>query len=140
MISSEPINFIPDLNWTQYSKFELDNTSPEAKGALLASTTGIKIFHHDGDPVMVVGVLKQSLMGVPYLWALMTPLVERLTISELRTIVREFKSYGESVETVIMEGNERAARFAALFGFEPTLGTLEIVGQPFRLWRTKWRS
>lgn len=140
MISSELINFIPELNWTNYSKFELDNTSAEAKAALLKNTTGIKIFHHDGDPVLVAGVLKHSLMGIPYVWALMTPIIEMLTISEMRALVKEFRSYGEMAETVVMEGNKRAARFAALFGFEPTEGVVDIAGNPFRLWRTKWRS
>lgn len=140
MITNSPIDFIPDLNWTNYSKFELDQTSPEAKAVLLRNSTAIKIFHHDGDPMLVVGCLKPSLMATPYIWALMTPIVEMLTISEMRTLVKEFRSYGGHAETVIMEEFERAARFASLFGFKPTLGQVEIAGKMFRIWRTEWRS
>ncbi|HEY9155585.1 MAG TPA: hypothetical protein VIM69_10660 [Opitutaceae bacterium] len=127
------------MNWTEYSKFELDQTSPEAKAVLIKNSTAIKIFHHDGDPMLVVGVLKPSLMATPYIWALMTPIIEMLTIAEMRTLVKEFRSYGETAETVIMEENHRAARFASLFGFKPTLGMVEIAGKDFRIWRTEWR-
>lgn len=140
MISSSPINFIPDLNWTQYSKFELEHTSPEAKAVLIKNTHAMRIFHHDGDPVLVVGALRPGLMATPYIWALMTPVIEHLSISEIRSLVKEFREYGRSVETVIMEGNDRAIRFATLFGFFPTEGIVEIANQNFRLWRTKWPS
>ena len=74
------------------------------------------------------------------IWALFTPVVEHLGVSELRALVREFHNYGRAAETVIMEKNDRAIRFAVLFGFQPTEGTTEIAGQTFRLWRTKWPS
>lgn len=139
MISSNPIDFIPDLNWTEYSKFELDQTSPEAKAVLIKNSTAMRIFHHDGDPMLIVGVLKPGLMSTPYIWALMTPIIEMLTISEMRSLVREFKTYGQIAETVIMEENHRAGRFATLFGFKPTAGVVEIAGKDFRIWRTEWR-
>ena len=138
MINSSPINFIPDLNWTEYSKFELDQTSPEAKAALIKNSSAMRIFHHDGTPMLIVGVLKPGLMSTPYIWALMTPVIEMLTISEMRTLVKEFRSYGQMAETVVMEENERAKRFAALFGFKPTAGMVEIAGKDFRIWRTEW--
>lgn len=139
MISGDKIDFIPQLNWTEYSKFELDQISAEAKAILIKNSTAMKIFHHDGDPILVVGVLKPSLMATPYIWALTTPIIEMLTISEMRTLVKEFREYGEIAETVIMEENDKAARFAALFGFKPTLGMVQIAGKDFRIWRTEWR-
>lgn len=138
MISSSPLTFIPDIKFTPYSQFEYDHSGPEVRKAMVENSREARIVYRDGEPVMLAGLAGKGLISVPFLWTLMTPLVETLSLSELRYLVRELALRKTAMETCIMEGYPQAARLATLFGFLPTEYEYTIQDKPFRLWRNTW--
>lgn len=129
MIRTEPINYIPNFQWTEYSAFEFRTYSEAARKELIRGSRQIRIVYEDRKPLLIAGLFRGSLVAIPYLWTLLTEDFRTLRVSHFRSLIHELGQYSPIMETLIDPSNHSALRLAMLFKFRPTSTKVEVEGR-----------
>lgn len=109
MIQIELVDKLPDLNWSQQARTELDLHG----NAGLNSATQIYQLGRVG----VLGLNYPTLVSPPWLWFM---LAQAANIADLKNLRRESLRIPPGTKTCVQDGYAAGERFAAFFGFVPT--------------------
>lgn len=101
---------------------------------ILATSSDIRVFYDNDRPLLVVGIIKTSLTGTPYLWFLLCegfgPRHMRLARQWMRETVR--KHFG--LQTQIEDEFTTGVRFAEFFGFRKTSIVNQILDRKYHVY------
>lgn len=131
MITIKHLEFIPDLNYTDYSKREL-LTVGAAVRAIEAASTDIWVVLNDNVPLLVGGIIPQSLICHPRLWFLLCKgFASDNVIWKLRALKNLMQVLDEKhgrTETLVEDNWEQGLKFATFLGYRLTDRTYELNG------------
>lgn len=137
MIQIDKLDFIPDLDYSDYAQAEL-TAVPGAVDYIQTNTEQIYVASVDGNPLLVMGVVRPTLLVKPVFWFLLCRyFIEgprlanaKALKSMLKLLWAEYPALKTYVETDWAEG-ERFARFG---GFTKTNETAIINGRKSNVW------
>lgn len=129
MIEIKHLDFIPDLSYTDYSRKELLTVGAVVREIEKASTD-IWVVLNDNIPLLVGGIIPQSLVCTPRLWFLLCKEFTTGNVNwNLRALKQLMKVLDEKhgrVETLVEDGWEQGRKFATFCGFRLTNRTYEL--------------
>lgn len=106
---------LPDLKWHPQSKKERDVFT---LGNVMVEASDVVFLYESGEPLLVAGLYRPSLVGIPYLWVLLCEGIDRARPSDLRYLYREIGEFAP-VQTLIEHDNKPARRLARALGLTP---------------------
>lgn len=134
MIQSNPIKFIPKLDYTEYAWKEL-----ELVGDIKAIERGsefITVVTQDSTPLFTMGVIRHSLLSSPRFWFLLCETFRARTywnLRALRSIIPELDLMYPHLETLVANDWPMGLKFAKFCGFRET-DRLEVAkGRTFKV-------
>lgn len=137
MIQIEQVPYIPKLNYGDYAWKEL-RAAPEAIETVARASEGIWVVTLE-EPVLVIGVIKNSLLSRPRLWFLLcrafTETKVNYHLRALKLCLKTLDQHYPELETFVEEGWETGEKFARFCGFQPTMLRAEMYGKTFKVWR-----
>lgn len=119
MISIEPIDRLPDVEWGYETLHEIERVGLAAVSLIPISRHAVQIV--DGSKVVLVaGVTRQSLLGgYPRLWCLVTKDFRPRHLRAIPLARQYLRQFAAIVVTPIL-GSSAAHRLALKWGFRPT--------------------
>lgn len=124
MIQIELIEQFPDLDWTEYTLYEMEKFGLN----LIGQTTAMYQLGAAG----VLGLVCRNLAERPWLWLALTNQIDMTTLKELR---KECYRIPVGTMTAIQQGYSAAERFALFFGFVPTGDSFNMSGMAYNIYR-----
>lgn len=106
---------LPDLKWHNQSRKELEVFT---QGNLMVEASDVVYLYEADEPLLVAGLYRPVLVGIPYLWVLLAEGIERARPSDLRYLHREIGEFAP-IQTLIEFDNEPARRLAKVLGLAP---------------------
>lgn len=134
-IKVEDIGTIPNLEWSEYCGAEFSAVNPLEREAMARQAYVLKLVSYAGVPLLVMGAMRHSLLGQPFIWVLLTRAFELTKPGAIRQVVRAANAVIPRGDTAINEGNARAVRLAKAFQFAPTPGTVINGDTLYRIYR-----
>lgn len=129
---------VPELEYVEYSANEFAKAKPMLKEIEKASE-GIWLLSNDANPLMVVGVIRQSFLSRPRLWFLLcrdfTCANVNYNLRGLKAMLQELDKRYPVTETLVEDGWERGFRFARFCGFVPFEQQVTVFGTTYRVMR-----
>ena len=129
--------FPADLNLLDWAVGEFASTSEAERTTLLQKSEAWVL--ENGEPVMVVGVRRASLIGEAELWMLLCRTFcknLKTNLREVRELMPLLRAKYPQVQVKIDDGFPAGRKFAEHFGFR-RVGDTEFRGQPFGLYEVK---
>lgn len=109
------ISGLPKLKWHEQSKKELDMFT---LGNLMVEGSEVIYLYEAGEPLLVAGLYRPTLIGIPYLWVLLCEGIDRAKPSDFRQLHREIGEFAP-IQTLIEHDNKPARRLARALGLAP---------------------
>lgn len=106
---------LPKLKWHTQSRKELEVFT---QGDLMVEASDVVYLYETDEPLLVAGLYRPVLVGIPYLWVLLTEGIERARPSDLRHLHREIGEFAP-MQTLIEHDNQPARRLARALGLTP---------------------
>lgn len=136
MIRSEhviefPTGLIPHL--TDYSRREVEASLPYIQ-AIIEKTPDARVFYDDDQPLLAVGVIRNSLMQLPYLWFLLCTGIRHSHLRNAKRYMRESIKENVGLQTMIEDSFTDGKRFAEFIGFHPTSLIGIIAGRQYTIY------
>jgi hypothetical protein len=135
MIQIEDISEIPEAVWSKHSSKEFTLLPPEVREEMVRNSSPIKQVSLDGDVILICGVFRQTMLGMPYLWVLLAERFADAPVSVLKQLVRRLAKELPVAETFVEVGNKKADRLARLFSFLPADSTIIHGSKVYRSYR-----
>lgn len=136
MIRSEQVREIPsDVidALAPYSAKEFSSAT-EWVQRIMATSDDIRVFYEDDKPLLVVGVIKMSLLGTPYLWFLLCDNFSPRYLRKARKWVHGAVRKYFGLQTQIEDEFETGVKFAEFFGFRKTGIVSEIFDRRYHVY------
>lgn len=137
MIQINQLTFVPDLAYGEYAWKELQMSAKQIKAVERASD-GIWVVSDEGNPLLVAGVIKQSLLGTPRLWFLLCqPFIDskvNFHLRSLRLVVDLLAQRYRRMETYVEKDWRTGERFAKFVGFRNTERLTQVYDRDFNVW------
>lgn len=136
MIRSEKVTEVPGAVVEALAPYSAREFSQAGQwiSRIMETSADIRIFYDDERPLLVVGVIKSSLLGTPYLWFLLcenfTPRHFRKARKWIHGTVRKY--YG--LQTQIEDEFTVGVKFAEFFGFRKTSIVNEILDRKYHVY------
>lgn len=105
-----PISALPDLDWTENSRFEIGSTDPASLFAMSDMAWQIK-------DILIVGLIYVYLTSPPWMWFALT---NKVTFRDLVEFKRLKDKIPRGTLTAVAEDFRMGQRFARFYGFMPT--------------------
>lgn len=133
MIRSEQVKEIPHAvveTLAPYSAREFSEAG-EWVTRIINTSEDIRIFYDDERPLLVVGIIKTSLLGTPYLWFLLCNNFNPRYLRQARKWVYKAVRRYFGLQTQIEDEFATGVKFAEFFGFRKTPIVNEILGHRY---------
>lgn len=133
MIRSEQVTEVPHEvveHLAPYSAKEF-HSATEWIERIMRTSADIRIFYDDDTPLLVVGVIKSSLIGTPYLWFLLCKDFRPRYLRKARKWMHENIRRHFGLQTQIEDEFEIGVKFAEFFGFQKTGLVNELLGRKY---------
>lgn len=101
---------------------------------IMSTSDDIRIFYEDERPLLVVGVIKGSLLGTPYLWFLLCDHFSPRYLRKARKWVHGAVRKYLGLQTQIEDEFEMGVKFAEFFGFRKTPIVSEILDRKYHVY------
>lgn len=136
MIRIDQLDFVPNLPYGEYAAEELEMSKGQIKAVERASD-GVWVVS-DTAPLVVAGVIRQSLVGTPRLWFLLCEGFINGSLKDnlrtLRTTLDMLMQRYPKVETYVEQDWQMGEHFARFAMFRKTERLAEVYGRPFCVW------
>lgn len=136
MIQINQLTFVPELAYGDYAWKELQLSAKQIRAVERASD-GIWVVSDD-QPLVVAGVIKQSLLGTPRLWFLLCQhfIDSRVNfhLKALRMTVDLLAMRYPRMETYVEKDWRTGERFAKFCGFRNTERLTKVYDRDFYVW------
>lgn len=101
---------------------------------IMSTSEDIRVFYEDDKPLLVVGVIKTSLLGTPYLWFLLCDNFSPRYLRKARKWVHHAVRKYFGLQTQIEDEFETGVKFAEFFGFRKTEIVNEILNHKYHVY------
>lgn len=132
MTRIEFLDHIPSYDLLPHSEWEMDYLD---KGDLLKGSMIVGQVVDDGVPLVIYGLVYQSLTGPPWFWSFMTKVVGEQPLRAVRAIRTVIEALPPQCYTAVLCANAQANKFAKLFGFEWVDGGAPLGDRVYNIYR-----
>jgi hypothetical protein len=101
---------------------------------IMSTSDDIRVFYEDEKPLLVVGVIRTSLLGTPYLWFLLCDHFSPRYLRKARKWVHGAVRRYFGLQTQIEDEFETGVKFAEFFGFRKTALVTEILDRKYHVY------
>lgn len=118
-----------------YARHEWEAAGPFAQAAVDFSEKVWLL--EDEVPLAYVGILRESLLAIPFFWFFLCKDFRWQYLLEMRPLMRPLKELYPRMETAVWKGFKEGHRFARFGGFRPTERTIDIAGREHQVYETR---
>lgn len=135
MIRIDDIGEIPELNWSEYCGKEFTLVDDLQRKTMEKQAYVLKLVSYNNEVLLVMGAMRHSLIGQPFIWVLLTKGFEDARPGAIRRVVQAANAVIPKGDTAINEASPRSVRLAKTFGFRPTSSQFVHGDTVYRMYR-----
>lgn len=124
MISKIRIMQLPKANWISHSQEKIEQFE---QGAAMVEASSPVFVYFKEEPLLVSGLYRPTLVGIPYLWALLARGIEKATLADFRFLRQELETF-TPFQTLIERDYVKGDRFARAMGLTPEGRYMNVLG------------
>jgi hypothetical protein len=135
MTRIEDIRDLPEIDLTSTSMFERQSLPEEYWRPLVEKSLQMKAVYAGDDILLIGGLYQSSFVSYPHLWALVSPKMRDISVSDYRAIRRYCDGLFPGTETYINKLDSGADRLARFFGYSATGTEFLFEETPYEIYR-----